>query len=627
MFIRDHSLEADDPAVADDFVADDFEAQADTWREVEAMQWSESQFNDVDDDPRHINMPKQQYRVATHVVGQDSAFGIFCCVFPISAWAAIAACTEKNRQARSHIVDKVRKDFKYHFETINTADVIVYFGLLLLNMLHGYKEGIASQWREHGTTVRSSGRFARWMTRDKFRVVGRYLVFHDIDLPVDPDDRHYRLRNVIEALLKAFRKCYALGKYISFDEATFACVSKYLPARIFNPMKPHRYGLKVFMTCCAVTGYCYKFEIYQGASGSASKNPDADAADKKSGPRALFRAMAEFKGTFRVAVCDRFYTSVMIFYQLLKDGIFAIGTIMPDRHGFPALCNLNSRASSLDRGYLMMASSVVPDGTFVAMGWMDSKPVHVLSTGTCNHPVSILRRVGRAVKKFTVPTVIRRYHKYMGGVDQSDFMRMARYSVQQSYHARYWYKSIFLSLFDLAITNAYILHNVVYGNKHSKNLGRDGFMYALAEGMVNYEVQHETRAAKRKAAEESPYFKGPDSHGSHRIMEIQAKEATPRRLTRSRTNKDAFGCPVMFGYSGEKMNRRICVVCSRTRKSRRSVMHYCNICHVAVCHNLTTRVDHSTGDEYKCWDDLHNNPDLIQFVDKKRRKRESNKLS
>ena len=138
-------------------------------------------------------------------------------------------------------------------------------------------------------------------------------------------------------------------------------------------MKPHRYGLKVFMTCCAVTGYCYKFEIYQGASVSASKNPDAAAADKKSGPRALFRAMAEFKGTFRVAVCDRFYTSVMIFYQLLKDGIFAIGTIMPDRHGFPVLCNLNSRASSLDRGYLMMASSVVPDGTFVAMGWMDSK--------------------------------------------------------------------------------------------------------------------------------------------------------------------------------------------------------------------------------------------------------------
>ena len=337
MFIRDHSLEADDPVVADDY-----EAEEETWQDVENMQWSEAQFNDVDDDWRQTNMPRQQYRVATHVVAQDSPFGIFCCVFPIATWASIAACTEKNRQASCHDVDKVRRDYKYHFEAITTADVIVYFGLLLLNMLHGHKEGIASQWREHATGVCSAGRFSRWMTRDKFRVVGRYLVFHDPDLPVDPSDRHFRLRMVIESLLAAFRKCYVLGKYISFDEATFACIPKYLPARIFNPMKPHRYGLKVFMTCCALTGYCYKFELYQGAAGSTSNNPDAAAADKKSGLRALFRAMHEFKGTYRVVVCDRFFTSVMIFYQLMKQGIFAIGTIMPNRHGFPALCNLTA---------------------------------------------------------------------------------------------------------------------------------------------------------------------------------------------------------------------------------------------------------------------------------------------
>ena len=214
------------------------------------------------------------------------------------------------------------------------------------------------------------------MPRDKFRVIGRYLSFYDHDIPPNTDDRHYRLRFVIETLNKSFRACYKLGKYIAFDEATFACVSKFLPARVFNPMKPHRYGLKVFMTCCGVTGYCFGFEMYQGAG---TPNQD-DAFDKKSGPQALFRAMKEFKDTWRVVVCDRFYTSVMVFLQLLEIGVFAIGTIMPDRKGFPAQVIIGKdKVNDVSRGHLFMAWGQLGrtlrkplDNSWLWAGWIPS---------------------------------------------------------------------------------------------------------------------------------------------------------------------------------------------------------------------------------------------------------------
>ncbi len=75
-------------------------------------------------------------------------------------------------------------------------------------------------------------------------------------------------------------------------------------------------------------------------------------------PQAPFRAMKEFQGTFCEVICERFYTSVMVFLQLLKIGLFAIGTTMPNRKGFPVHCTIGKdRHRLLSRGYLIMCTS------------------------------------------------------------------------------------------------------------------------------------------------------------------------------------------------------------------------------------------------------------------------------
>lgn len=63
-------------------------------------------------------------------------------------------------------------------------------------------------------------------------------------------------------------------------------------------------------------------------------------------------------------------------------------------------------------------------------------------------------------KKVTIPcpSAMRDYHRWMGGVDVHDQLRLQRYSLQLAVRFRKYYKTIFLGLVDMAIVNAYIIY-------------------------------------------------------------------------------------------------------------------------------------------------------------------------
>jgi hypothetical protein len=109
-------------------------------------------------------MCDSNWSVARKVVYGHTPFGIFLNVFPKKLWNKIARFTEQNRIVRSKAMDRARKDSKYHFEKITTKDVMTFFALLLLNMLHSYKQGLHSQWADIGTSVHPPGRFGTWMS-------------------------------------------------------------------------------------------------------------------------------------------------------------------------------------------------------------------------------------------------------------------------------------------------------------------------------------------------------------------------------------------------------------------------------------------------------------------------------
>jgi hypothetical protein len=427
------------------------------------MEWSRSVHGDVGDDPEAST---EQSRPADQFIREcKDPLSCLLQILPHSFWEHIAWCTEKKRKHLVGLQEATegpsnRHDTKWTKRPIEAERIIVYFGLLLLNTLHTHAGGIKEQWRTGGSMMRPPGRFGLVMPRDEFKTISKYLCMYDIDGD-QGNDRHFQLRRVIDMMNNRFKTNFQIGSYVAFDEATLSCRSSYLPGKVYNPNKPHKYGLKLFMLCCSVVGYCYSFEVYQGKKrDEPSEEVDAvndDAEDDNTtGPIATLRNCKWMQGSHRTVFCDRYYTSVWLFLRLKELQINAVGTIRPNRRGYTDLVKMDkSEISTLKRGSLRMAKHKIQDSDdfLVAMSWMDSKPVHLLSTGVKNSIDYVSRRLKRG-ELVTLPacTPLTMYHKNMGGVDTHDYMRMGNYSMQSTYKMRKWYGGMVLSRIIICFT-------------------------------------------------------------------------------------------------------------------------------------------------------------------------------
>ena len=100
------------------------------------------------------------------------------------------------------------------------------------------------------------------MARDRYKEIKSILHFCDNEKMQESTDKFYKVKLLIDTLNKTFKETYELGRHVSYDEMTIESSSRYIPSIQFNPLKPHKWGLKLHSVNCGVTGYCHKFEVY-----------------------------------------------------------------------------------------------------------------------------------------------------------------------------------------------------------------------------------------------------------------------------------------------------------------------------------------------------------------------------
>ena len=238
---------------------------------VEETQWTRCVHDDVPfDDPEGFTQATRPSQATFD--HSSSPLTLFLHLMPHSFWEHIARCSDKKRRALLDHSDGEdsptvgtprRNDQKYMRKPIVAARVFAFMLVLILNMLQPFAGGMANHWRTDSTFIRRAGTVSMVMTRDEFRTIARCLCLYEPG-SLDAGDKFTKIRYVIDFLNKSFQKAIRLGPFVSFDEATFASRSTYIPARQYNPFKPKKFGLKIFMLCEAVIGYCFSFEIYQG---------------------------------------------------------------------------------------------------------------------------------------------------------------------------------------------------------------------------------------------------------------------------------------------------------------------------------------------------------------------------
>ena len=111
-----------------------------------------------------------------------------------------------------------------------------------------------------------------------------------------------------------------------------------------------------------------RFEIYLGQENNQPEHG--------LGYNVVTRLTDLLHGTFRMVFFDNFFTSIQLMKDLLEKGLYACGTVHPNRKGYPDA--LKKPAKVKYRGDMKVLQ--YGDRNLVATVWKDKKLVHHLST-------------------------------------------------------------------------------------------------------------------------------------------------------------------------------------------------------------------------------------------------------
>ena len=164
---------------------------------------------------------------------------------------------------------------------------------------------------------------------------------------------------------------------------------------------------------------------------------------------------------------DNFFSSVQLLLNLAKDGIYACGTLRSNRVGFPVDLIQHVQKGLTSRGdYITRQCKSAQSPNWVRNNkqssrlavsvWQDNRPVVVVATNCDPTQTTHVQRYQKDGTRSSVPcpSSIALYNKYMSGVDHNDQLR-GYYSVRTK--GKKCYKYIWWFLFDVALTNMYIL--------------------------------------------------------------------------------------------------------------------------------------------------------------------------
>jgi hypothetical protein len=259
---------------------------------------------------------------------------------------------------------------------------------------------------------------------------------------------------------------------------------------------------------------------------------------------------------------------------------------MTNRKGFCKEVIINKK-EKIDRGTLRIATATAGSfGVITSMGWLDTKPVHFLSVGLATTACSVRRRKkdGTFIDVLS-SNAIHSYQQNMGGVDHHDYLRMARYSIQTCHRFRKWYKLFFCAMIDMVLVNSYILYKMK--TPSDACMTHAAFNEQISCALIGFRV--ESLAARTRRQRSTP------------------RGGTPSTVSNGHNcRRHADG----EGYAGRGKRYKRCVVCQKKKKKVMSE-YSCDVCGVCVC----MRADRSDG--LICWIELHENQDVIAYVQRK----------
>ena len=300
-------------------------------------------------------------------------------------------------------------------------------------------------------------------------------------LTYDRADHRYdpigQIRWLLDNLVANFQTLWNASPYLCVDESMVQYNGRYCSFKQYLPLKPITHGIKVWCLCCSVTKYVLNFEVYVGAANEVITGLPQHACGAGAG--VVSRLTNGWEGKWYTIAMDNYFTSPMLFENLLNRGFYAVGTARQGRVGFPrSLCV----PEKTPRGSLEIR--VHRDREMAAIHWQDTKGVSFLSTAAdpmVRGGTTTTRHTSRGKSEIPTSPIQKLYSSTMRGVDTQDQLR-ASYTTQ-IFTKKWWHRLFFFGL-DSATTNAYLRYKHICAEAGQKAMDHEKFMLVLAHGLM-----------------------------------------------------------------------------------------------------------------------------------------------
>ena len=151
------------------------------------------------------------------------------------------------------------------WQDVTIEDIMAFLGLVIAMGIANLPE-IHDYWNTE--PILSMRWYASIFSRDHFCQIYRY--FHLVDNSTKPQDitpgtRLFKLGNLQQELSQKFKTMYTPSRNLSIDEQMIGTKSRVSFIQ-YMPKKPKKFGIKLWVLCESLTGYCLDFQIYTGKS-------------------------------------------------------------------------------------------------------------------------------------------------------------------------------------------------------------------------------------------------------------------------------------------------------------------------------------------------------------------------
>ncbi|CAK9809212.1 PiggyBac transposable element-derived protein 4 [Anthophora quadrimaculata] len=320
--------------------------------------------------------------------------------------------------------------------------------------------------------------FSDVFTRDRFLQIFWMLHLHKNA----PEGRNTCLRtriqkanNFLQYINSKFSEHFIPYQSICVDESIIKFKGK-ICFITYNPTKPTKWGIRIYVLADSNTGYVYSVLPYYGSITSENLiRPDLPVSSRI--PLDLYRKLLDnvpnAKGYH--IYTDRYYTSIPLAEELLKMNCFLTGTIKTNRKYLPMV--IKKPQFVRDRKTVAYRK-----GKTLVLAWKDKRIVTLLSTRNEAGLMSIHRRVrGGELVRIQKPKMVIDYTKNMRGVDRADQYAATYCFLRKSLK---WWRKLFFWGMEMCTVNSYILYTSAKKINNEKPMSHLKFVKLLVEQLV-----------------------------------------------------------------------------------------------------------------------------------------------